>query len=235
MWRKRLLRSRISQRHCSSLDGYDELPIEQRKRVSEAVLHYQALDIGHFLLAAQFWVETGGFANNDRLEWDARTAYAACLTQDATSVMEKALSSSEGVEAFVEILSNAPVFDHKKMADLLVKYYSQRGGQYFYEVNGPLNVTADLEEDFIRLASTRFLDCLVERCSATRSKMTDTIAGYCMMELSRRRRKLSFATYAKALALYKSEDFTFNLMKLGHLRLSSINPGSTQGTQPEKS
>ena len=181
----------------------------------------------HDYLAAQFWVETGGFANTSSVEWDARTAYAACLTQDATSVMERALSSPGGVEAFVEILSNSPTFEHKRIANALINYYAQHERQHYYQVdeNDELKVTANLEEDFVCLASSRFLDYLVERCCTGRGKTTDTIAGYCMMELLRRKRKLTFGTYEKALAVYKSDKFTFNLMKLGHLRLSSMNPG----------
>jgi hypothetical protein len=184
----------------------------------------------HDYLAAQFWVATGSFANTDQLVWDARTAYAACLTSDATSVMEKALSSPQGIETFVEILSNAPNFNQKRMADLLVKYYAQSNRSWYYEADGPLTVTANLEEDFVRLASSLFLDYLVERCCTNRGRATDVVAGRCMMELFRRNRKLTFATYAKALALYKSENFTFNLMKLGHLRLSQLNPGPAQSS-----
>lgn len=111
----------------------------------------------HDYLAAQFWVETGGFANATSIEWDARTAYAACLTQDATSVMERALSTPGGVEAFVEILSNAPIFDHKRVANALINYYAQHERQHYYQVDEeePFKVTADLEEDFVCLASSR--------------------------------------------------------------------------------
>jgi len=174
-------------------------------------------------LAAQFWVETGGFGNSTSYEWNARTAYAACLTQDATSIMEKSLSTTQGVESFVEILSNAPDFDHKRVADALIKFYTQHEPTHYYETE-PLKVTAHFKQDFVRLASSKFLDYLVERCSARRGKTTDTIAGYCMLELLRRGSKLSFVTYAKALELYKSGNFTFHLMDLGHLRLSSLDP-----------
>jgi hypothetical protein len=181
----------------------------------------------HDYLAAQFWVETGGFASASSLEWNARTAYAACLTQDATPVMERALSAPGGIEAFVEILSNAPIFDHKRIANALINYYAQHERQHYYQIEDeePLKVTANLDEDFVCLASSRFLDYLVERCCTGRGKTTDTIAGYCMVELLRRKCKLTFATYEKALAVYKSENFTFNLMKLGHLKLASMNPG----------
>ena len=180
----------------------------------------------HDYLAAQFWVETGGFASSDSLEWTARTAYAACLSQDATSVMERALSGTGSLGTFVEILSNAPNFNHKRIADVLLNYYATHGRAHYYQADVPLTVTTHLEEDFVCLANTRFLDYLVERCCTRRGSLTDTIAGYCMMELSRRKLKLSFATYAKAIELYKSEDFTFNLMRLGHLKLGSLNPAA---------
>ena len=96
---------------------------------------------------------------------------------------------------------------------------------WFYEENEPFKVTAYLEVDFVRLATSRFLDYLVEYCCASRGKPTDCLAGHCMLELHQRKCKLSFTTYQKALALYKSEKFTFNLLKLGHLQLASMNPG----------
>src|SRR4029077_11818331 len=92
-------------------------------------------------------------------------------------------------------------------------------------------VTANLEEDFIRVASSKFLDYLVERCCAVRrGQTTDTISGYCMMELFTRGSKLSFVTYEKALELYGSPDFTFHLLGRGHVRLGSLNPGSANQT-----
>lgn len=180
----------------------------------------------HDFLAAQFWVETGGFANSTSYEWNARTAYAACLLQDATSVMQEALSTTGGVESFVEILSNNPTFNHKTIADALINYYSQHDRAHYYEneLPGALKVTASLKEDFIRLASFKFLDYVVERCSNGRGKTTDTIAGYCMKELVDRGCKLSFVTYEKALALYKSGDFVFHLLGSGHVRLKDLNP-----------
>jgi hypothetical protein len=178
----------------------------------------------HDYLAAQFWVETGAFANRGSYEWDARTAYAACLMQDATPVMEKALSTARGVEAFVEILSNSPVFDHARIASALINYYGMHKRVHFYENSDPMKVTASLEQPFLSVASSKFLDYLVERCSTGRGKTMDTIAGYCMMELQRRRLTLSYITYEKALALYGSANFTFHLLDLGHIRLSSLKP-----------
>jgi hypothetical protein len=179
----------------------------------------------HDYLAAQFWVETGEFAKCTGYDWDARTAYAACLTQDATDIMEHALRRPDGVEMFVEMLSNAPTFDSRRIASALIKYYSGHFRVHYYEAQG-LTVTASLVQDFVCLATVPFLDYLVERCAEQRGQTTDTIAGYCMLELARRGRKLSFVTYDKALALYKSPEFTFYLQNSGNVRLSALNPRS---------
>jgi hypothetical protein len=177
----------------------------------------------HDFLAAQFWVETGGFANSHSYEWDARTAYAACLTPDATSVMEKSLLARDGVESFVEILSNAPDFDHKRIADAIVAYYGQHELVHYFE-QSDLKISTHLRQDFIRLASSKFLNDLVERCCVSRDKTTDTIAAYCMWELFRRDKKLNLQTYHKAMRLYKSAEFTFHVRDYGHLRLDSMKP-----------
>jgi hypothetical protein len=188
----------------------------------------------HDFLAAQFWVETGRFATATSYDWDARAAYAACLTQDATAVMERALTTAGGVESFVEILSNAPVFDHKRIADALFSYYLKHERTHYYEGEVPLKVTANLEQDFIMLASSKFLDYLVERCSTRRGQTADTIAGYCMMELCNRGCKLTFQTYEKALGLYESGDFTFNLLNRGNVRLRSLNPADPTQVRTSK-
>jgi len=178
----------------------------------------------HDFLAAQFWVETGAFANSTYHEWDARTAYAACLTNDATSIMEKSLSAPDGIESFVEILSNAPIFNSKTIANTLINYYSSSRISHYFDDREPLKVTTHLEQDFVRLASSTFLDFLVERCCVGRGSTNDTVAAYCMAELLRRGTTLSFITYDKALKLYGSESFTFDLLGDGIVRLRDLKP-----------
>src|SRR5439155_22478719 len=75
----------------------------------------------HDFLGAQHWVETGGFANVTRSEWNARTAYAACLAGDSTEVLESALAAKEGLPTATEILSNAPRFDIKRITKAIIK------------------------------------------------------------------------------------------------------------------
>jgi hypothetical protein len=196
----------------------------------------------HDYLAAQLWVETGDFAKETRYEWNARTAYAACLLSDATSIMQRALRDAEGVEAFVEILENEPQFDHKTVAEALIRFYSLENRVEYYEkrVNELKNVLmgegsktgttirTKLQLDFLRVASTKFLDYLAEQCSqqARRDKVTDTIIGYCLFELQKRRLPLSYIAYPKLVAAYKTEDVTFNLIGLGNVSLSSVKPSS---------
>lgn len=177
----------------------------------------------HDYLAAKFWVETGEFAKSTHHEWDARTAYAACLSGDATLIMQKALSAPEGIGAFVEILSNSPNFN-PKLIDALINYYSSQGTGQYFDAREDSKVTGHLKEDFVCLASSMFLDFLVERCCVGRSSVNDTIAGYCMMELLRRKTSLSFITYEKALRLYGSTNFTFDLLGDGIVRLGDMKP-----------
>ena len=51
----------------------------------------------HDFLAACYWVETGGFTTVKKHNWTARTAYAACLVQDATEIFTAALRAPDGL------------------------------------------------------------------------------------------------------------------------------------------
>ncbi len=77
----------------------------------------------HDYLAALYWVESGGFATQNRFEWDTRTAYAACISADATRVLEGALASRDGLTCAIEILTNSPNFDFQKIGEAVHKFY----------------------------------------------------------------------------------------------------------------
>jgi hypothetical protein len=57
-------------------------------------------------LAAKHWVESGAFANDRRYQWDTRTAYAACISGDATKVLLGALESPTGLTCVTETRTN---------------------------------------------------------------------------------------------------------------------------------
>jgi len=188
----------------------------------------------HDFLAAQYWVETGEFAKVTEYEWNARTAYAACRLHDATSIIEAALASKDGLPAVAEILSNSPSFEIPRISEAIIKYFSQPDQLLQFDnsssttrssVPAPvMRVTGRLKSDFIRLGSPRFLNRLIERCCAPRRSVTDIIAGYCMLEIFARGQKLEFLTYKKALEAFGSDRFTFNIVGVGQVQLSFVDP-----------
>ena len=187
----------------------------------------------HDFLAAQYWVETGEFARVTDYEWNARTAYAACRLQDATSIIEAALAAKDGLPAVAEILSNSPSFEIPRISEAIIKYFSQPTQLLHFDNSSPsrtavptpvTRVTGRLKSDFIRLGSPRFLNRLIERCCVPRKNVTDIIAGYCMLEIFVRRQKLEFETYEKALQAFGSDRFTFNIVGAGQVQLTFVNP-----------
>ncbi|SPF46193.1 hypothetical protein SBA1_640001 [Candidatus Sulfotelmatobacter kueseliae] len=198
----------------------------------------------HDFLAAQYWVETGEFAKLREYEWNARTAYAACRMHDATEIIEAALASKDGLPAVAEILSNSPSFEIPRISEAIIKYFSQPGQLLHFDNSSPtrtavptpvIRITGSLKSDFIRLGSPRFLNRLIERCCAPRKNVTDIIAGYCMLEIFARGQKLEFITYKKALEAFGSDRFTFNLVGIGQVQLSFVDPNQPQRRLPKMS
>jgi hypothetical protein len=175
-------------------------------------------------LAAQYWVETGEFARATSYEWNSRTAYAACRVPDATSILESALTCHDGLPAVAEILSNCPSFDMDRIATAIISYFSKSGRTLDVVSTDRMRITGRLQTDFVRLAGSRFLNHLIEKCCERRRTVTDLIAGYCIFETYSRRRKLDFVTYDKALSAYGSEGFTFDLSGVGQVQLDFVNP-----------
>ncbi len=187
----------------------------------------------HDFLAAQYWVETGEFARVTSYEWNARTAYAACRMHDSTQILEAALASKDGLPAVAEILSNSPSFEFVRVADAIIKYFSQPGRLRHVDTSTSMRITGSLESDFVRLGSPRFLNRLIERCCASRRPVTDIIAGYCLLEILARRQKLEFITYKKALEAFGSDRFTFNLVGIGQVQLGFVDPNQPQRRLPK--
>lgn len=186
----------------------------------------------HDFLAAQTWVESGEFALQKKYEWDARTAYAACLIRDATEVLKLALASDDGLPAVTEIIGNSANFDPRTIAEALVRYFSTKDGVLEYERHteqetfskyGP-RVVGRLKSDFIRSANSRFLNFLVEYCCEKNSRVADLLSAYAVTELYDRRLKLDHLTYEKALAKYKTERFTFVVPGAKQTQLQFLNP-----------
>jgi hypothetical protein len=183
----------------------------------------------HDFLAAQYWVETGEFHRNQQYKWNARTAYAACLIEDATDIMVRALAEPEdGLETFVEILSNEPDFKHPIIAEAIVSYYVRQRLSHYYHEDSPTKASAELKQPFIRLASSKFLEYLLNTCLDKGANPTArTIAGYCLYELYSRGQKLSWQTYKRTVEKLGSPDYAFNLLSGGgYVRVKFVEPES---------
>jgi hypothetical protein len=178
----------------------------------------------HDFLAAQYWVETGEFAKLANHEWNSRTAYAACLIEDATSILEEALSSDEGLPTVAEILTNSPSLKTERVADAILKYFSAPDQVLHFDNSEPMRITGSLRTDFIRVASNRLLNSLVEYYSPSRSGVRDVIVGYCLVELYHRKTKLDCYSYDRAIAAYGKDRFTFNIIGVGQVQLGFVKP-----------
>jgi len=186
----------------------------------------------HDFLAARQWVESGEFARQTTYEWNARTGYAACLIDDATDVLGKALAAPDGLPAATEMIGNSASFDKQAVADTLVAYFSAHERVLQYERRSRSEagskyaprIVGQLQTDFVRLANSRFLDFLVEYLCDRNSSVADLLVAYAVTELYDRRLKLSHQTYEKALTAYKSDIFTFVVPGSKQAQLQFLNP-----------
>ena len=180
----------------------------------------------HDFLAASYWVETGGFAGIKKYDWTARTAYAACLTQDATEIFKAALVAPDALHVVAEMLSNGAPMNLKVVAQLLRTYFSQNGRMNVLSEPGSNIFTAMLSSDFIRGAVTRVLDRLVGEYASRRDAVGDTLIAYCLLELRSRGVKLDHITYAALKTGFQREDLILQVPGLGNVELQEMNPAA---------
>jgi hypothetical protein len=179
-------------------------------------------------LAAQYWVGTGQFARDTEsgeFRLDSRTAFAGCLMDDATSVMESALRRKEGLPIFAEMLMNDPSFDHSAIAKAIVAYYTRYETEHYYR-RTDYSVECHLQQDFITDASSKFLDYLVQVCATTRGKTKDTLTAYATSELALRGVPLSQLAYEICIKNFGSEKFSFVASNRQIVRLIDVCPKS---------
>ncbi len=178
----------------------------------------------HDFLAAQYWVESGEFAKVRKYQWNSRTAYAACLMENATDVLEAALRDPDGMPTVAEILSNFASFDMHRIKAAIIAYFTESSDRFYVYKSDDTKIEGGLCSDFVRLSNNRFLDYLVETSTSKRDKLTDLIIGYCLLELRLRGAKLDFQTYEKAFGLFKSHSFMFYISGMGNVSLGQLNP-----------
>lgn len=145
-------------------------------------------------LAAQQWVDSGDFAARKNYDWDTRTAYAACLSGDATRVLEGALATPEGLTCAIETLTNAPDFDNNRVEAALSSFYAARGRVVVFE-RTEAGLAAAIADDLFSYLSPRFLNHLVEQFMKKRTATSEALTGCCLAELRSRRLRLDFTTF----------------------------------------
>ena len=180
----------------------------------------------HDYLAARYWVEHGKFSARAVKKWDPRAAYAACLGHNATQPMKAALANKESFPAFVEMLSNEAPFDHPTIARALIEHYNRNPRAHFYETAEPHRISVHLDQDFIRVSSTKFLNDLALACCSNRSKAADTFFAYAIAELRDRSQRLGLSCYSMAVRMF-SQDFIFSVNRYGswtNISMSEMTP-----------
>ena len=174
-------------------------------------------------LAAQHWVDSGGFSTRGSYEWDTRTAYAACISGDATRVLEGALTAPEGLTCAIETLTNSPDFDSHRVKTTLVKFYSMRGKVTVFE-RSKESVSAFVDDDLFTYLSFRFLNYLIEEFARKRTLMTDVLLGYCLAELRARKLRMEFSTYEVVKTSFTNQKFQFKITGRGFVTPEMAKP-----------
>jgi hypothetical protein len=182
----------------------------------------------HDYLAASYAVESGLFATVRQHKWNARTAYAACLTQDATAVFEAALKAPDGLPVAAEMLSNGAPMMAKTVAQALQNYFSQPQRVVIQSKPGSRTFAATLSTDFIRGANARLLDRLVEAYASRRTEITDALIAYCLLELKERGLRLDHVTFDAFMTGFKDERLVFQVPGLGSVELAEMNPADSK-------
>jgi hypothetical protein len=178
----------------------------------------------HDYLAASYLVESGVFASAKRHQWTARTAYAACLTPDATIIFKEAIEARDGLAAASEMLSNGAQVQTKELAPALHRYFSQPGRITVSSDPGSAIFTVSLSSDFVCGAVARVLDRLVDTYARKRTTVGDAITAYCLLELKDRGMKLDYVTYDALKMGYHEETFTFQVPGAGLVSVAEMNP-----------
>jgi hypothetical protein len=186
----------------------------------------------HDFLAAKQWVESGDFARHHDFEWNARTGYAACISDDATGVLKKSLETHHGLPTATEIIGNYAAFDFPPIVEAVIKYFYHFGRVVYYNRRDERErdrfygqrIEGQLSTDFIRLANADFLDALVAHCCEPNTEVSNLLVAYAVTELHARMLKLQPATYNKAVAAYGTELIIFAVPGAKEAQLKLLNP-----------
>jgi hypothetical protein len=174
-------------------------------------------------LAAQYWVDSGGFATRESYEWDTRTAYAACISGDATRVLEGALTVPEGLTCAIETLTNSPDFDSRRTMVAFTTFYSKPGMVTILERSND-SLSARVNDDLFSYLSFRFLNYLIEDFARKRTPATDVLIGCCLAELRGRKLRMEYSTYEVLQTSFPNQKFQFKITDRGFVTPEMAKP-----------
>src|ERR1035437_7893391 len=121
----------------------------------------------HDYLSARYWVESGTFDPEAVREWDVHSAYAACLTADATEAMVSMLRVDRDVPAFVECLYNNAPFDPEVIAKAIVERVRTAAGLQSQPQTAERDdvLRVSVKDDVFSVCSDEFLRIIVKTCA----------------------------------------------------------------------
>jgi hypothetical protein len=145
----------------------------------------------HDYLAARFWVESGRFTSVNIIEnWDARVAYALCLSPDATWGIKESLDRGNTLQVLSECMYNFAAFETEPIAQSILSLFERSAGQCKLQcgtADHP-SIQADGPGELLKLASDRLLLHLIGAAS-TRDTEAAAVIVLCGIGEALRRKK----------------------------------------------
>lgn len=161
-------------------------------------------------LSARMWVEMGRFKPAEVTDFNSRSAYAACLSPDATDYMENALLRSPNLHAFVECLYNNAPFRPEPLAAALEARYERYNQQVGY-LSDLHQLSVVLEDDFMKLVSDELLVAMLARATVGRSRSRDILVASALGEIVSRNKKIGPKLGRQLMEVFKDPTFNFTV------------------------
>lgn len=148
----------------------------------------------HDYLAAKYWINSGSLnahSINNKM-WNERTAYAASLIEDSTSIISKALKHSLDETMFIECLKNNASFDTYKIGKKLKIRYKDHNALWKIEKfpRKKYHSRITIKPNIFEFASNDFIETLVDIGSYNTDEVNTLF--YTMSLIEYDKRKLNF-------------------------------------------
>jgi len=164
----------------------------------------------HDYLAARMWVELGKFKPNTVDEFSARSAYAACLSPNATQFLVCSLLKSRDYYALSECLYNNAPFDAEEVAAALDAHFEMFADIVQHQEKSD-EIEVQISDDFMKLASFDLLISMVHRALSGRSRSKEVILSLALAEMHARGQRLSPQLSGQIRIRFEKRDVHFDV------------------------